>query len=72
MLRIYDNVEHKFVKSILLDCIPLKLTKNYVNYDNPYIQYEHMLFYFKTIHLDFDGKVVEQNLKKHKKGSSHL
>ena len=68
MLRIYDNEEHKFVKGILLDCIPLKLNKNYANYDNPYIQYEHLLFYFKTIHTDFDGKVVKQN----KKGSSHL
>ena len=41
------------VKEILLDCIPFRVEDSE---DIPYLQYEHMIFYFKTIHTDFDGK----------------
>ena len=71
-LRFYDLVENKFVKSILLDCIPLKLNDDYAQYDNSYIQYRHLLFYFKTIHTDFEGKKDEPFMRENKKGSSHL
>ena len=80
-LIIYDLDENKFVKNILLDCIPFKWLRErseeeeedyFDSSDISYIQYEHLLFYFKTIHTDFEKNIFEPNRKNHKKGSSHL
>ena len=68
------------VKEILLDCIPFRVEDSE---DIPYLQYEHMIFYFKTIHTDFDGKkeppkTIKANAEKGEyydiqvKGLSHL